>query len=218
VKGHTNQIEEQQSNQRSASLAVVRGPSARPHRPRASNSRAPIKSADRVDLPDDALLRDVYAQHGRALFEFVFNHTSGDRQWAEDIVQETMVRLWRNVERIDFVRDLRPLLFTVARRLIIDGYRRRRVRPAEVGEAALAEIPATDELDRSLVALTVKRALGTVAAPQRAVIVALYYQGRTIQSTASELGIPAGTVKSRAYNGLCALRTALERLGVVSAA
>src|SRR5206468_10964711 len=101
-----------------------------------------------------------YAEHGRALFELVLDKTSGDRQWAEDIVQETMVRLWRNMDRIDLVRDLRPLLFTIARRLVIDGHRGRRARPREVGVAELEELPAADELDRSLLALTVKRALG----------------------------------------------------------
>jgi RNA polymerase sigma-70 factor, ECF subfamily len=181
-------------------------------------AETPNGSTDRVRLPDDWLLREVYAEHGRALFEFVLDKTSGDRQWAEDIVQDTMVRVWRNIDRIDFVRDLRPLLYTIARRLIIDGHRSRGARPREVGASELEELPATDDLERSLLALTVKRALGFLPTAQRAVIIALYYHGRTIGGVAEDLGIPTGTVKSRAYYGLCALRTVLERLGIDSAA
>ena len=112
------------------------------------------------------------------------------------------------------VRDLRPLLFTMARRQVIDGYRRRGARPREVGAWELEEVAAADDLDRSLLALTVKRALMHLDCAHRAVIVGLYFQGRTITDVADLLAIPVGTVKSRAYYGLCALRTTLKRLGI----
>lgn len=171
-------------------------------------------SSELSALLDDNVMRVAYAEHGRALFEFVLTKTGGDRQWAEDVVQETMLRLWRHMRHTDFLRDLRPLLFTMARRQVIDGYRRRGARPREVGAWELEEIPAADDLDRSLVALTVKRALMFLNPAHRAVIVALYFQGRTINDVAQLLGIPVGTVKSRAYYGLCALRETLRRLGV----
>jgi RNA polymerase sigma-70 factor (ECF subfamily) len=163
---------------------------------------------------DDAFLRSVYERYGAALFEFVLRKTSGDRQWAEEVVQETMLRVWRNAGQIDFVAELRPLLYTIARRLVIDGRRRRGARPPEVGSTELDEVPAADQLDRSLMALTVKQAMRSLTAAHRTVIIELYVRGRTIEDVADELGVPRGTVKSRAYYGLRALREALERLGV----
>ena len=170
------------------------------------------------DNVDDALFREIYQEYGPALFDFVLRKAFGDRQWAEEVVQETMLRVWRNAARIDFVGDLRPLLYTIARRLVIDGRRKRGTRPCEVGSTELVELPAADELDRSLLALTVKQALKSLTAAHRTVIVRLYYQGRKVEQVAKEMGVPPGTVRSRAYYGLHALREALERLGVHDAA
>ena len=61
---------------------------------------------------------------------------SGDRQRAEDIVQETLLRAWQHPEAIAG-RPARPWLFAVATNLAIDSYRARKARPHEVGEAAL---------------------------------------------------------------------------------
>jgi RNA polymerase sigma-70 factor (ECF subfamily) len=216
VKGQSHQIAGTPSG-RSTNLDVVAVPTAqRSRQPGTPHAHGPVTATtERVDLPDDALLRAVYAEHGRALYEFVLNRTSGDRQWAEDIVQETMIRLWRSIDRTNFVPNLRPLLYTIARRLIIDGLRSRRARPPEVSDSQLDELPCTDdELERSLLALTVKHALELLPPAQRAVIVGLYFQGRTIEDVASHLSIPSGTVKSRAYYGLCALRATFERLGI----
>ena len=177
-------------------------------------SGAPDDASDLSELFDETVMRAAYADHGRALLEFVLTKTGGDRQWAEDVVQETMLRLWRHIRDTDFVRDLRPLLFTMARRQVIDGYRRRGARPREVGAWELEEVAAADDLDRSLLALTVKRALMHLDCAHRAVIVGLYFQGRTITDVADLLAIPVGTVKSRAYYGLCALRTTLKSLGI----
>jgi RNA polymerase sigma-70 factor (ECF subfamily) len=170
--------------------------------------------AARPLTPDDALFRRVYSQYGTALFEFVVRKTYGDRQWAEEVVQETMLRVWRHADHIDFAGELRPLLYTIARRLVIDGRRRRGARPNEVRSTDVEELPAADELDRALVGLTVKQALGSLTEAHRSVIVELYVRGRTIEDVASRLGVPCGTVKSRAYYGLRALRDAMERLGV----
>jgi len=62
--------------------------------------------------------------------------TSGDRQRAEDIVQETLLRAWQHPDAIA-ERPPRPWLFAVARNLAVDAYRARKARPREVGEAAL---------------------------------------------------------------------------------
>ena len=95
------------------------------------------------------LVRTLYAEHAGPLLRYAMHLTSGDRQRAEDIVQETLLRAWMHPDAIAD-RPARPWLFAVARNLAVDAYRARRARPHEVGEAALELVPAPDEADRAL--------------------------------------------------------------------
>jgi RNA polymerase sigma-70 factor (ECF subfamily) len=166
---------------------------------------------------EDDLVRGLYEQHGGPLFGYVVRLTNGDRQLAEDIVQETLFRAWRSAEKLsDDASSLRPWLFTVARRLVIDGQRSKKVRPQEVGAQVLELLPTPDDLDRTLSAMTVIDALQSLSEAHREVLVETYYQGRTVAEAAEQLGVPVGTVKSRVYYALRALRLALEERGVVS--
>jgi RNA polymerase sigma-70 factor, ECF subfamily len=166
---------------------------------------------------EDDLVRALYQEHGRSLYGYVVRLTSGDRQWAEDIVQETLFRAWRSADKLgDDPSSLRPWLFTVARRLVIDGQRSKKARPQEVGAQPLEVLPAPDELDRTLSSMTVMDALQSLSAAHREVLVETYYQGRTVAEAAERLGVPVGTVKSRVYYALRSLRLALEERGVVS--
>src|SRR5258705_11898599 len=81
---------------------------------------------------DEDLLRALYAEHGDALFAHALRLASGDRQRAEDLVQETLLRAWRHPEALDPDRgSVRAWLFTTARNLAIDSWRRRSVRGGE---------------------------------------------------------------------------------------
>ena len=75
---------------------------------------------------DAELIRDLYARYGPALFGYVLRLLDGDRQQAEDVLQETLLRAWTHPEALDVTRgDARPWLWTVARRLVIDRVRAR---------------------------------------------------------------------------------------------
>jgi RNA polymerase sigma-70 factor, ECF subfamily len=104
-------------------------------------------------------------------------------------------------------------LHTVARNLAISGYRRR----ARPGEVPLDEntLPLTEDgLDRMFDAWLVATALDSISSEQRAVIVALFYQRRSVAEVADLLAIPEGTVRSRCFYGLRALRKELEKQGI----
>ena len=92
---------------------------------------------------DEALVRALYAEHAAPLLRYALRLTSGDRQRAEDIVQETLLRAWLHPEAIA-ERPARPWLFAVARNLAVDSHRARNARPREVGEAALELVPVAD--------------------------------------------------------------------------
>jgi RNA polymerase sigma-70 factor (ECF subfamily) len=161
-------------------------------------------------------MRTLYEQHAAALLGFVLRLVDHDRARAEDVVQETLLRAWRHPEALASDRgDIRPWLFTVARRLVIDGVRARGSRPTEVSARALEAVPSNDDaLDRMLETWEVSDALSTLTAEHRGVLLAVYYRGQSVAEASVALGIPPGTVKSRVFYALRALRLQLEERGM----
>lgn len=172
-----------------------------------------VRARHQVDEPGATFIRAVYAEHGEALLGYVTRLT-GDRARAEDIVQETVLRAWRNAEQLaSDHRPLRPWLFTVAARIVVDDHRARRARPQEVSADLLDLVPAGDQLDRALEAWQVADAMDTLSGAHRQALVETFYRGRSVTEAAAVIGVPAGTVKSRVFYGLRALRLALEERG-----
>lgn len=169
---------------------------------------------------DERLVRELYAEHAGVLLGYVRRLVGGDTGRAEDVVQETLLRAWQHPEALRFGRgdgsSVRAWLLTVARHLVIDGERRRRSRPHEVELLQSAERAREEPaFDQVLTAWEVADALGALTPEHRAVIVELYYRDRSVADAARELGVPEGTVKSRAYYALRALRAACEERGVL---
>jgi RNA polymerase sigma-70 factor (ECF subfamily) len=157
-------------------------------------------------------LAALQREHGRPLFALLLRLCDGDRQRAEDLVQETLVRAWQHPEalRAENFDSVRPWLLTVARRLAIDARRARQARPAEVGDAVLENARViSDHAERAAATLDVREAVKTLTPEHREVLVLVYFQGASVAEAAAALGIPPGTVKSRAYYALRALRRVL---------
>ena len=167
---------------------------------------------------DDALLTALYRQYRGPLLSFVLRLTAGDRQRAEDVLQETMLRAWREAHRLDLTEpSLMPWLATVARRIVIDEDRRKRARPPEVGGDMVDKPPvADDETERLLRKVVVVEALQELSAAHREVLNETILRDRTVNEAAEVLGIPVGTVKSRVYYALKALKVQLAERGVTA--
>jgi RNA polymerase sigma-70 factor (ECF subfamily) len=164
---------------------------------------------------DDAGLRAVYAAHGAELYRAA-RRSLGDGHLAEEAVQETFVRAWRAADRYDErLGSIRTWLFAILRNTVIDLARADAVRPLRAApEGAVVDRPVeVADLDRALVAWQVEEALHRLSEPHRQVLVEVHLRGRSVADTAAALGIPAGTVKSRVYYALRALRLVLEELG-----
>jgi RNA polymerase sigma-70 factor (ECF subfamily) len=168
-----------------------------------------------MGVDEAELLRAMFAEHGDALYTHALRLASGDRQRAEDLVQETLLRAWRHPEALDPDRgSVRAWLFTTARNLAIDSWRRRSVRVGEVVTDVVPESPSDDETDRTVEAWLIAEALARLSAVHREVLVECFYQGRSVAEAAVRLGVPPGTVKSRTHYALRSLRLVLEEMGV----
>ncbi|WP_436528809.1 sigma-70 family RNA polymerase sigma factor [Actinoplanes sp. HUAS TT8] len=158
----------------------------------------------------DERLTDLHTRHARDLLGFLSGFTAGNRFSAEDLLQETMLRAWRHIDTLPAEPDhTRRWLFTVARNVAIDAIRRRSARPAEVDLGDLTE-PGPDETSGTVMAVdSLRHAIGNLSTPHRRVLAELYVQGRTPDEAARRLGVPIGTVKSRAHYALRSVRTAV---------
>jgi len=140
----------------------------------------------------------------------------GNEAAAEDLVQDTFVKVWRNAERYDPARgSLDTWVLLMARNLAIDALRRRvlEVRTLEAtrprddadpsaGPEALAE--TSDLVDRA------RRAMSALSDEQRAALELAYFGGKTSVEVAEMEGIPLGTAKTRIRSALLKLRESLE--------
>ncbi|MEU9151732.1 sigma-70 family RNA polymerase sigma factor [Streptomyces sp. NPDC048417] len=156
-------------------------------------------------------MRMIYDVNKNSLMRSLLGWTQGDRAAAEDLVQETMLRAWRNLDILpDDPRAVRPWLLTVSRRLAIDMLRARSARPTEVEDDPLESIPvAAEPLEQVLDRQVLRTALAGLSATHLAVLTQVYFLHRPVRHAAEALNVPEGTVKSRTHNALRALREAL---------
>ena len=167
--------------------------------------------------PDQLDVRAAYAAHGPELYRFALRQL-GDGGAAQDVVQEVFLRAWRAADSFDpQLASLRTWLFAIARNVVVDEARRFAVRPWQRELTDGTDLPAdpgpsTDE--RLVDAWVVEEALRRIGGEHRAAIVQTHLRGRPHAEVAAELGIPVGTLRSRVFYGLKALRLAMEEMGV----
>ncbi len=163
-------------------------------------------------LSDERDVAEAYAAHAGELYGFAMRSLS-DSGLAEEAVQETFLRAWRAGERFDpGIASLRTWLFAILRNVVIDLGRARSARPA-LGDLSPDQAASVEPIDQALLAWQLEEAMRRIGDSHRQVLVETYYRGRPYAELARELGVAEGTIKSRVYYGLRALRIALEEMG-----
>jgi RNA polymerase sigma-70 factor, ECF subfamily len=187
-----------------------------------------------VAAGDAAALAELYGRYADAIYRAAFRRL-GDRQLAEEVLQDTYLALWNKAELFDpGAGSLVAWLSTIARNRAVDRLRALGRRPAAVPlsavianddredralERALADgallgsgtAPLSPEaaLDEEMLRVEVRTALDTIPPMERQVLELAYYEELTQTEIADRLGWPLGTVKTRTRRALFRLRATL---------
>ena len=164
----------------------------------------------RIARGDREAFEELYRRYVRTVYGFALRRL-GDRDRAEEAVQEVFASVWRSA------RSYRPergpgarWLFAVARNAVIDRFRTRSELPAEIPDAPAADAGPEERVEAGWVAWRVHRALEELPESERTVLELAYWSGLSQSEVADFLGIPLGTVKTRTRSGLGRLATLLE--------
>ena len=161
-------------------------------------------------------LRELYRRYAGELFGFAAS-ALGDREQAEEVVQDVFAQLWRHAGEYDQRRaSVRTWLYAIARNRIVDAHRRASARPKRADQEDsldnAAEIDAA--LDQAVLRWQITAALARLSPAHREVIRLAHYGGLTMREIAERTGIPLGTVKSRTSYALRSLRLILDEMEV----
>jgi RNA polymerase sigma-70 factor (ECF subfamily) len=161
---------------------------------------------------DPEAVRAVYRRYAGAVHTVARSVVGSDDELCADVVQQTFVKAWRAAHTYDGDRDLAPWLYAIARRTAIDALRAER-RPTrgdheqEVDAAVLGR-----SFEETWEAYEIRTALDGLPPDEREVARLTHLEGLTQTEIAGRLGVPLGTVKSRAYRAHRRLAAALAHL------
>ena len=171
----------------------------------------------------DELLTRV-ARRDREAFREVFDHFAPrikayiigqgtDRQMAEEVVQETMVKIWRKAEQFDPARAAASTwIFTIARNMRVDHLRKVNRPEPDMDDPAFVREPEplpSENLSHAQDAKILHNAIGKLPKEQQDVLRSAYFEEKTHPEIAEALNIPLGTVKSRVRLALKNIRAVL---------
>jgi RNA polymerase sigma-70 factor, ECF subfamily len=160
-------------------------------------------------------LRELYRRYAPELFGFATS-ALGDRELAEEVVQDVFAQLWRHAGDYDQRRaSVRTWLYAIARNRIIDAHRRAAARPRRAEDDALDTAAEMDDaLDHAVLRWQVTTALARLSPAHREVIRLAHYGGLTMREISERTGVPLGTVKSRTSYALRHLRLIFDEMEI----
>ncbi|MGH7665246.1 MAG: RNA polymerase sigma factor [Gemmatimonadaceae bacterium] len=199
---------------------------------------APLQPTQLATIPDadivalaragkDAAFRELIRRYERPVFSLIYRIVR-DRETAEDLSQETFIKVLNNIDRYRPEFKLSSWLFKIANNVAIDHYRKRHIDTvsmhgsphagtaseveatsfdlADAGESAL------DELEARELGSAIEAAIARLRPEYRSCIMLRHVEGRSYEEIATTLDLPLGTVKTYIHRARHELREALEHL------
>lgn len=167
----------------------------------------------RMAQGDKRALADCMEQHGGLIWA-LSRRMSPTPSDAEDATQEIFLTLWKNAARFDPTRGSEAVFIaTLARRLLINRYRQRRRRPAEVAvdeNESLQWAASGLSSETSAEAQQASAALSSLRPEQQRIITLAVVHGLSQSEIAAQIGMPLGTVKTLMRRGLLRVREMLH--------
>lgn len=175
-------------------------------------------------LQDEQAVGAAYEAHGAEIYRFALRGL-GDPGAAEDVVQETFLRAWRAADRYDpSLASLRVWLFAIARNTMIDHHRSSRTGRHDLVDLTDPDLDPSlepgragrtdDTTDQVLHGWVVQEALHRLSPEHRVALVETHLKDRPYAEVAAEQGVPVGTLRSRVFYGLKAMRVTMDEMGV----
>jgi RNA polymerase sigma-70 factor (ECF subfamily) len=164
----------------------------------------------RLQADDDDAFEELMRRYKRPVVNFCYR-LLGNVTDADDIAQETFVRVYQQRAKLDADRPFTTWLFTVARNLCLDRHRYRQRHPAEPLDTAPE--PATDsrEIENRELAAAITAAIADLPEDQRTAIILAEYHGQSYTEIAGVMRCSEKSVESRLYRAKQTLRNSLRR-------
>lgn len=166
----------------------------------------------RMAAGDTSALDELYRRRGPGVLSYLAARL-GDRQLAEEVLQDVMLAAWRGAAAFRGESSVRTWLLAIARNRAINTGRR--YRPALVSLDTVHELQGDDtglheKVERFDRCAATRAALRDLPVGQRDVLVLFFYHQLTERDIAAKLHVAVGTVKSRLHRGKAGLRTLLQ--------
>lgn len=166
---------------------------------------------------DEAAFSLLVKRYLKSVFNFLYQ-LARDRSIAEDLVQDTFLKAWKNLERFDQNRKFKTWLFAIAKNTAFDWLKKKKEIPFSnfvdeegvnfLEEIRDEEILADEILERKDIILELEKALEKIPEYYRAIILLHYKEDFTLHEIAEIIGEPYNTIKSRHQRGLMRLKQA----------
>ena len=179
-------------------------------------------AVERARLGDNEAFRLLVQQHSRGIFRLGYRMT-GNEQDAEDVVQETFLKAYRQIDRYEARCSFSTWLYRIASNCSLDLIRKRKLREHKRQRAqdpdqdVLVSIPAATpgpdrELYSSQISEGVNAALGELSAQERTAFVLRHFEGLSIEEIGLALGTGTNATKHSIFRAVQKLRRSLEPL------
>jgi len=196
------------------------------------------RALDLLNLPDadvvalaqqgrDAAFRELIRRYDRPVFSLIYRMVR-DRELAEDLAQDTFIKVLNHIDRYRPEFKLSSWLFKIANNVAIDHLRRRQLDTVSIDGSPHALTPdaveatsfdvvgdqesALDELEARELGTAIEQAITQLRPEYRSCIMLRHVEGRSYEEIAATLDLPLGTVKTYIHRARHELRRALDHL------